>query len=434
MSDPVPLRYRAFLSYAHVDNRWAKKLHGQLETFRVDDDLVGRQTKIGPVPRSLSPIFRDRQDFSGGVGLTDATIAALDQSAALIVLCSTVSARRPAVQEEVRLFRSRHPERRLIPVIVEGTYPDNFPPALRYELNVDGSVSDRSGEAILGPDLRESADGTNLGLAKVIAGLTVLDTDLIFRRAERARRRRRRLVVGAILSVLVVVSVLAAWAEIQRRRFANYLELATGFEAFEVTDVTQGWDNPRELARNTLAAVSRVVSDLRVFRGVRILWFDDKPRLSSAAKVKFRDAMRGVGVSIREVNDISVAKTALRERYDVVIANFGSPKDNYAYQLLLEIGKHGLDTPVVIYGLENNSRFAREARCFGAVARVTTIDTLFSAVMRSLAPDTRPWVTDRLRQQCIEEDISPYDTPEWRHWLEETKAGRTTAMPETRWR
>ncbi|MFZ2077242.1 MAG: hypothetical protein WAV38_11490, partial [Xanthobacteraceae bacterium] len=47
------------------------------------------------------------------------------------VLCSSLAASRPAVNEEVRLFRSRHPERPVIPVIVDGAAPDNFPPARR---------------------------------------------------------------------------------------------------------------------------------------------------------------------------------------------------------------------------------------------------------------------------------------------------------------
>ena len=121
MSAPVPLKYRAFLSYAHADLGWAKWLHSRLEGFSIDADLAARETVMGPVPKSLRPIFRDREDFSGGRALGDATIAALDQSAALIVLCSSVAATRPAVNEEVRLFRSRHPGRPVIPVIIEGT-------------------------------------------------------------------------------------------------------------------------------------------------------------------------------------------------------------------------------------------------------------------------------------------------------------------------
>ena len=109
MTDPA-IRYRAFLSYSHRDTAWSKWLQRELERFRIDRDLVGRETPAGPVPKTLRPIFRDREESSGGSRLSDATAAALDASAALIVLCSMASARRPAVNEEVRLFRSRHPD------------------------------------------------------------------------------------------------------------------------------------------------------------------------------------------------------------------------------------------------------------------------------------------------------------------------------------
>jgi len=37
--------------------------HRSLEGYRIDKDLVGRQTPAGPVPKTLWPIFRDRDDF-----------------------------------------------------------------------------------------------------------------------------------------------------------------------------------------------------------------------------------------------------------------------------------------------------------------------------------------------------------------------------------
>ncbi len=98
MSETVSFKYRAFLSYSHQDAGWAKWLHARLERFRIDKDLIGRETPLGPVPKTLRPIFRDREDFSGGHTLTEATVAALDASAALIVLCSTVSAGPPRRQ------------------------------------------------------------------------------------------------------------------------------------------------------------------------------------------------------------------------------------------------------------------------------------------------------------------------------------------------
>jgi tetratricopeptide (TPR) repeat protein len=219
MAEPASFKYRAFLSYAHADTRWAKWLHRQLEGFRLDKDLIGRKTSLGPVPKTLRPVFRDREDFPGGHTLTEATITALDASAALIVLCSPVAAGRPAVNEEVRLFRARHPARPLIPVIIEGKYPDNFPLALRFELAPDGTLTDCP-VTILGPDLRDDADGKSLSLAKVVAGLTGLGADEIFRRAERTRRRQNRFWAGLagvffLLAVAAAGSALYAWQQLK---------------------------------------------------------------------------------------------------------------------------------------------------------------------------------------------------------------------------
>lgn len=422
------LKYRAFLSYAHADIAWARWLHGKLEGFRVDEDLVGRKTALGPVPASLRPMFRDREDFAGGHELIAATIAELDESAALIVLCSPIASQRPAVQEEVRLFRSRHPQRPVIPVIIAGSFPNSFPPSLRFELDADGTVSDRP-VTLLGPDLRESADGRDLGLAKVVAGLTGLDTDLVFRRAERARQRRRRLFAAVALTAFVVISLLAGWAETQRRKFDNYLTLATHFQAFEVVDVTGGWDSRRQLATDTLEALRSIVSARLGFRRVRLLWFDDKPQLSSYAKQQFVEGMRGIGVSITEVADIGEANQLLSKDVDVVIANYGSPADRFAYQLLAEVEARGLDVPVVVYGLQPDELYAKEARCFGAVARATTIDALFSAVMRALVERTRPRLTSEQRERCRRDGIKPYGSPPLRQGLEDTEAGRAVATP-----
>jgi hypothetical protein len=48
-------RYRAFLSYSHHDTAWGKWLHGALESYRIDKDLVGRETPMGAVPKTLRP-------------------------------------------------------------------------------------------------------------------------------------------------------------------------------------------------------------------------------------------------------------------------------------------------------------------------------------------------------------------------------------------
>ena len=102
-----------------------------------------------------------------------------------------------------------HSDRPVIPVIIDGIFPDNFPQALRFEIASDGSVTDRP-VTILGPDLREEADGRQLGLAKIVAGLTDVGSDDIYRRAERARRAADRF-RNAVIAVLAILTVASRW-------------------------------------------------------------------------------------------------------------------------------------------------------------------------------------------------------------------------------
>jgi len=196
-------KYRAFISYSHADTAFAKWLHRGLESFRIDKDLVARVTARGTIPQALRPIFRDRDEFTAGHALAEQTLAALNASHALIVVCSPASAKSRYVNEEIRLFKSRHPERPVIPLIVGGK-PDDpefecFPPAMKFRVDAKGRVTKKKVE-LLAADAREEGDGKNLALAKVVAGLLGVSSDEIFRRAERERRaaaRRTRLVQAA---------------------------------------------------------------------------------------------------------------------------------------------------------------------------------------------------------------------------------------------
>ena len=195
MAETVAFKYRAFISYSHADTKWAKWLHRGLESFRIDKDLAGRETEVGIVPSSLRPVFRDRDDFTAGHSLTDQTLAALDASAALVVICSPAAAKSHYVNEEIRLFKSRHPQRPVIPLIVDGK-PDDpehecFPPALKFKVGPKGRITKTKVE-MLAADAREEGDGKQLALAKIVAGLLGLSADDVFRRAERERRRKGR--------------------------------------------------------------------------------------------------------------------------------------------------------------------------------------------------------------------------------------------------
>jgi tetratricopeptide (TPR) repeat protein len=209
MTDSPDFKYRAFLSYSHADIASARWLHSHLESFPLRG-LAGRETALGKVPKSLHPIFRDRDDFSAGLTLNDQTTAALDASAALIVLCSPASARSSYVNEEIRLFKHRRPERPIVPVLVRGKLSDAaqqcFPPALGLELDeaVPAIAADVCDDG--------KGGGHELALAKIVASLIGVPSDEVFKRAARVRKRQAIVRDAIAVSVVILAGVEAYYA------------------------------------------------------------------------------------------------------------------------------------------------------------------------------------------------------------------------------
>src|SRR4029077_11345746 len=126
----------------------------------------------------------------------DAASTALADSAALIILASPDSLRSKYNKEEFRLFKSRHPERPVIVLIIEGTGDrtnSSFRPALRFVVAPDWAQS--PADAL--PLDRCAGDRFELAIAKVVAWLTGLSAPHLYRRALRARRRRCRVGIAA---------------------------------------------------------------------------------------------------------------------------------------------------------------------------------------------------------------------------------------------
>src|SRR5262249_16115537 len=191
VAETAPIKYRAFLSYSHRDATWGKWLHSALEGYRIGKDMIGRATPAGPVPRTLHPIFRDREDFSAGHSLNAQTLAALEASQFLIVICSPNAAQSPYVNEEIRRFKALGRTANIIPVIVDGERGDGarecFPDAVRFKLGPDGALTGEREEPVAA-DTRPQGDGKEMAKYKVVAGLLGLGLDEIVRRAERARK------------------------------------------------------------------------------------------------------------------------------------------------------------------------------------------------------------------------------------------------------
>lgn len=220
MPTPAP-KYQAFISYSHRDARIAGWLHRRLEQFPIPKNLIGRPGRVGPVPKRLFPIFRDKEEIPTSSDLGAVIRDALQQSAALIVICSPNSAKSRWVNEEVKHFRQIHARRPVLALIVDGEPnasddPERqdeecFPPALRYGVDSSGNLTQQRLEPIAA-DIRPGQDSRGIVLLRLVAGLVGVDFDSL-RQRERIRRRKRLAIASslasAVLAVVVMLSVIA---------------------------------------------------------------------------------------------------------------------------------------------------------------------------------------------------------------------------------
>ncbi len=218
-------RYFAFISYSHADRRWGDWLHKALETYPVPSRLVGQETAVGPIPRRLAPIFRDRDELPSATDLNRKVNEALAQSANLIVICSPRSAASRWVNEEVQEFKRLGREERVFCLIVDGepnasdipghAAEECFAPALRYRVGSDGAPSDARTEPIAA-DARAGKDGRNNAKLKLIAGLLDVGFDALRQREQQRRNRRLATVTAVALSIMALTTALAISAVIAR--------------------------------------------------------------------------------------------------------------------------------------------------------------------------------------------------------------------------
>jgi tetratricopeptide (TPR) repeat protein len=241
--------YRAFISYSHADRRVVEWLHGALEGYRIPSKLVGELTPLGPVPARLGKFFRDRDELPAAGDLSAELKAALKKSMFLIVVCSPAAAQSKWVNEEVRQFKLLHGKKRgdgtarVLALIADGDPGDAgggacFPPALKFHVLPDGSISDDPAEPIAA-DIRPGGDGKKLALLKLVAGLTGLPLDALVQREAARRQRRAALVSGASLVLVAVMAVLTVLAVQGRREAERQRAQADGLIEYMLTDLRE---------------------------------------------------------------------------------------------------------------------------------------------------------------------------------------------------
>jgi tetratricopeptide (TPR) repeat protein len=220
-------RYRAFISYSHSDEHWAKWLHKSLETYAVPKHLVGTQTEFGPVPERLAPVFRDRDELATATNLGATLTQALVQSACQVVICSPAAAGSRWVNEEILTFKRLGREHRIFCLIVAGepgasasaatADQECFPSALIYKIGEDGQLTATRGGPIAA-DARPHKDSRQDVRLKLVAGMLGVGLDELKQREAHRRHRRMMALVTASVAGMAITSGLAAAAWIARNQ------------------------------------------------------------------------------------------------------------------------------------------------------------------------------------------------------------------------
>lgn len=270
--------YRAFISYSHRDKEIAQKLHRAIESYRIPSKLVGKTTAVGPAPKRLRPIFRDREELPASGDLSAELSAALRQSMFLLVICSPAAANSRWVNEEIVQFKRVHGDGRVLALVVDGEpnasavpgrdHRECFPEAMRFRMGADGRLSDIPSEPIAA-DYRREADGPRLATQKLIAGLTGLKLDeLVQRETQRRIAQATTVAVGAVMGMLV-----------------------TGGLAFYANSLRIEADRQRAIAEHESAA-ARAASDYLVGTFELSNPATDNPRTITALTILSRSAER----------------------------------------------------------------------------------------------------------------------------------------------
>jgi WD40 repeat protein len=224
-ADPAEdkLRFRAFISYRHVDpdRAYAKWLQSVLETYRIPRSFA----QVRGIPSRLGRIFRDEEELAASPNLSTAIEDALRASHYLIIICSPAAAASQWVNAEVEFFRKLGRADRILSLLIVGEPCDAFPPAL-YEIrpapprpSIEPSLAEPAEP--LAADVRSNIGGSErfrkrIALLRLVATLIGCRFDDL---RQRDQERRQRRIVGMAVAATgsaVFLAGLAGYAVLQR--------------------------------------------------------------------------------------------------------------------------------------------------------------------------------------------------------------------------
>jgi tetratricopeptide (TPR) repeat protein len=326
------MRYAAFISYTHRDRPSAEWLHRRIEGYRPPQDL-----NLGAGAAALRPVFLDRAELPSSSDLAATVRTALEQSDALVVVCSLAAAQSRWVNEEVRFFKSLGRSARIFCLVVDGDLGSGaaFVPALRFEVE-DGVITQRPAPEPLAADLRPGGDDRAAASLKIIAGLLGVPLDRL-RQREHARRQRRLAIVATASAIgcaaFAAISVVAlhARAEADRQRIAAQHEALTARRTAEFMKSLFAVSDPGEARGNSITA--REVLD----RGARQIQtqLKDTPLVRADLATTLGEVYAGLGLYKDSLQLLDYAAQTpqrppeLRAHTDIAIAELQVQRGEY---------------------------------------------------------------------------------------------------------
>mgnify|MGYP006360613345 FL=1 len=211
------MRYRAFLSYSHADEKQARWLMRRLEAYRVPRNLVGTLGRDGPIPAKLGQMFRDRDELPSAGDLSSTITAALNDSSALVVICSPASAQSRWVNAEVEAFRASGRGNVIFSFIIDGDPASREPgvacfPSALIEPETPGGPEREP----LAADARKEGDGRERAFLKLVAGLLGVGFNDLAQREAQQRHRRMAIITATSLAGMALAIGLAITAYVAR--------------------------------------------------------------------------------------------------------------------------------------------------------------------------------------------------------------------------
>jgi tetratricopeptide (TPR) repeat protein len=434
-------RYFAFLSYSHKDRALADWLHQELEQFRVPASLVGQLTEHGPIPKRLTPIFRDQHELAAAHDLGEEIQHALANSHFLIVLCSPDAARSRWTNAEIEAFKRYKPDACVLAAIAAGEpfasempggeTDECFPPALRLKYDRRGRPTSRRAEP-LAADLRGNNEERRLGLLKLIAGMLGVGLDDLVQRDAKRRQRRLALLAAVALAGMAVTSGLALTAIHARDAAREQRREAEGLVAFMLGDLkdklepigrldaldgvgakvlayyskedTSGLSDAALSQRAQALSLMAEVASLRGdFTGASRLYREAMAGTEEAIRRKPSDPQRlfdhaqnvfYFGQMRRSLGDFRVSEAAMREYKRLALQMVALDPNNMKWRMEQQYAEVNLGVV-----LEDQERYAEASRQFEdglrTIQAISTADPRNPDYRQSVA-ETLAWLADSL--------------------------------------